>query len=179
MQTKLHFAPTDVLDALKPAAQAYADGFVPTFKALDIAPLILKWGHGTAMATVLLAMGGTGTFLGWKIRQGEGSERYWVTLGKTAREQHPLIMGLAFFNFFLGGSGGLVLTAVQDKPILESPHAVTALIGLSLMLVQAATPLLFKGNGKGARTFHAYLGSALMLVLVVHLIDGINFGLSI
>lgn len=91
---------------------------------------------GASMATVLIVMGGIGTFLGFQIRSGNGNGTYSFTLGKTAREQHPIIMGLAFFFFLLGGQGGFVLTAVQGKPILESPHADTAVIGLALLAAQ-------------------------------------------
>lgn len=131
------------------------------------------------MATVLLAMGGIGTFLGLQIRNGNGSAEYAFTLGKTAREQHPLIMGLATFFFLLGGQGGLVLLAVQGKPILESPHAITAGLGLSLLAIQALLPLLFKGeSNQTARNAHFVLGSSTMALLVVHGLLGLNLGLS-
>lgn len=97
-------------EGAKGAVESYVNLFVPAFKQAQEAGLapeaILHWGHGAAMATVLFAMGGIGTFLGWQIRLGGGSNTYAFTLGKTAREQHPLIMGLAFFFFLLGGQGG-------------------------------------------------------------------------
>ena len=124
-------------------------------------------------------MGGIGTFLGWQIRQGNGNAEYFFTLGKTAREQHPLIMGLATFFFLLGGQGGLVLLATQGKPILESPHAITAVVGLSLLFVQALLPLLFsKENGSNFRTLHALLGSSTMVALVIHGFNGYILGSS-
>ena len=58
------------------------------------------------MATVLLAMGGYGTFLGWSTRLGNGSAVYPLSLGQTAAALHPQLMGLALFLFFLGGQGG-------------------------------------------------------------------------
>lgn len=100
----------DASEGAKGAVESYVNLFIPMFKQAQEAGLApdvaIKWGHGAAMATVLFAMGGIGTFLGWQIRLGGGSNTYAFTLGKTAREQHPLIMGLAFFFFLLGGQGG-------------------------------------------------------------------------
>lgn len=130
------------------------------------------------MATVLIVMGGIGAFLGWQIRNGNGEEQYAFTLGKTAREQHPLIMGLAFLFFLTGGQGGLVLTAVAGKEIMQSPHFYSAAAGMSLLALQATLPFFFSSK-QGLRTVHAYLGSATMLVLFVHMYNGINLGLSL
>lgn len=100
----------DASEGAKGAIESYVNLFVPLFKQAQdagLAPdLLIKWGHGSAMATVLFVMGGIGAFLGWQIRLGGGANTYAFTLGKTAREQHPLIMGLAFFFFLLGGQGG-------------------------------------------------------------------------
>lgn len=130
------------------------------------------------MATVFLAMCGYGTFLGWSTRLGNGSAVYPLSLGQSAAELHPLLMGLALFLFFLGGQGGLVLLATQGQPILQSAHSSTAVIGLALMGLQAALGLTM-GNSEGRRTIHAVLGTAVMLVLFVHLIYGLNLGFSI
>lgn len=114
----------------------YIGFWADIFKTMDVPDYLLHWGHGAAMTTVLIAMGGTGSYLGWQIRNGNGGAKYAFTLGQTAREQHPLIMGLAAFFFLLGGQGGLVLLTVQGQPILESPHAVTAAAGLGLLAIQ-------------------------------------------
>lgn len=84
--------------------------WTPLFKSAQesgLAPeFLIHWGHAGAMATVLLAMGGYGTFLGWSTRLGNGSAVYPLSLGQTAAQLHPQLMGLALFLFFLGGQGG-------------------------------------------------------------------------
>lgn len=65
----------------------YVNFWAELFKPLNLPEPLVHWGHGAAMTTVLVAMGGIGTFLGWKIRQGDGAAQYAFTLGKTAREQ--------------------------------------------------------------------------------------------
>lgn len=174
-----------VFESVKEPVTNYINLFLPAFQQIVAdsgdSPLVqtaIHWGHGAAMATVLVAMGGIGTFLGWQIRNGNGSEQYWFTLGKTAREQHPLIMGLAFVFFLSGGQGGIVLLALQNKPILESPHAITAFIGMGLLAVQALLPLTFEKGGEGARKSHAFLGSATMVMLGVHGLTGLQLGSS-
>ena len=174
---------TTALDA-KEGLKAYADFWVPMFtKAREMgAPdLLLHWGHGAAMATVLLTMGLAGAYTGWQIRLGNGGDTSnALTLGESMREAHPKLMGAAFFFFFLGGQGGLVLLDTQTGSVLESPHARTAALSFGLLTVQALLPKLFPSEqgGETARTAHAYLGSATMVVLFGHLVTGLNLGFS-
>ena len=146
-----------------------------------IAPdFLIHWGHPAAMGTVLIVMGGIGTYAGYEIRKGNGErDDYFFTLeGKTVRDSHPLIMSLATFFFLLGGQGGLVLLLDQGKPILESTHALTAVAGLGLLALQALLPLTFERGGQTARTAHTVLGTSTMAVLGGHLLTGLNLGTS-
>jgi len=169
------------LEAVEPAVTSYVNIWVPLFesaKASGLAPdFLLHWGHGAAMATVLFTMGGYGAFLGWQTRLGNGETVYPLSLGEAARELHPKLMGLALFFFLLGGQGGLVLLATAGEPILASAHSSTAVIGIALLLAQAALGATMGGSELG-RTTHAYLGSATLLALVVHAVNGLNLGLS-
>ena len=124
-------------------------------------------------------MGVIGAYMGWQIRLGNGEDVTPLTLGETIREAHPKIIGGAFFFFLLGGQGGLVLLDAQDKSILESPHAMTAVLSVVLLTAQALLPKLFATeNGALARNVHAYLGTATMAVLFAHMATGLNLGLS-
>jgi len=122
-------------------------------------------------------MGGYGTFLGWQMRLGNGDVEFPLTLGETAREIHPKLMGGALFFFLLGGQGGLVLLATAGQPILQSAHSSTAVIGIALLLAQAGLGVTMGGSSLG-RSVHAYLGSATMLALCAHAYFGLNLGLA-
>lgn len=170
-----HALPVAIVEPL----EAYANIWIPLFKSYkDLVPeFLLHWGHGAAMGTVLCSMGLIGAWMGWQIRGGNGGEVNALTVGETIREAHPKIMGGALFFFVLGGQGGLVLNAVQGNPILESTHASTGLEALALLAVEAALPLAFD-KGQQLRDAHAYLGSAIMVLLFAHMAAGIQLGLS-
>jgi len=173
-----------VFESVREPVQNYVDIWTPLFREAATSGLVpdflLHWGHGAAMASVLLSMGVIGAYMGWQIRLGNGNDVTPLTLGETIREAHPKIIGGAFFFFLLGGQGGLVLLDTQGQSILESPHALTALLGMSLLAFQALLPkLVFASeNGALARSVHAYVGSATMVVLFAHLATGVNLGLS-
>lgn len=175
----------EAFDGIAPAIQSYVDIWTPLFAAAKesgLAPdFLLKYGHGAAMSSVLLSMGLIGSWMGWQIRQGNGNDVNTLTLGETMREAHPKIMGGAFFFFLLGGQGGLVLLDTQEgKSILESPHAITAIAGMSLLAIQALLPVLaFEKGGATARSAHAYLGSATIVALFAHMATGIKLGLTL
>merc|ERR1719162_1254393 len=120
-------------------------------------------------------MGGYGTFLGWTTRLGNGAEVYPLNLGYTSRALHPILMGAALFFFFLGGQGGLVLLALSGTPLLQSAHSSTAVLGLGLMAAQAGLGVTMK-NDETKRTVHAFLGTGVMLLLLVHMYFGLELG---
>lgn len=128
------------------------------------------------MAVVLLAMGGYGTYLGWQIRTADSSTPSDV-LSK-AKDLHPkLSLGMTVF-FSLGAVGGLTSLVMQSKPLFQSPHAITGIIGLLMLYLQGALSLFFEDD-PAARTIHAYFGSATMALFVLHVTFGINLALSL
>ncbi|XP_039132554.1 uncharacterized protein LOC120269277 isoform X2 [Dioscorea cayenensis subsp. rotundata] len=123
-------------------------------------------------AVVLFAMGGYGSYLGFRIRLSKDPEEKTM-----AKDLHPKLLAAMFFFFALGATGGITALLTSDKPIFESPHAVTGVIGLSLLTVQTILPTLFEDN-PGLRTVHGLLGSSIMTLFLIHAALGLQLGLS-
>ena len=92
--TKLKCDPgMSAFDGIKEPVQSYVDIWTPMFRQASEAGLLpdflLHWGHGAAMASVLLSMGVIGAYMGWQIRLGNGEDVTPLTLGDTIREAHP------------------------------------------------------------------------------------------
>ncbi|KAL2481358.1 hypothetical protein Adt_34324 [Abeliophyllum distichum] len=146
--------------------------FVELVKSWNLPDWLVHWGHPGNMAVVLFAMGGYGTYLGFRIRFSDDVEEK-----AKAKDLHPKLLGGMFFFFALGATGGITSLLTSDKPILESPHAVTGFIGLSLLTLQTILPALFEGN-PGLRNVHGILGSGIMTLFLVHAALGLQLGLS-
>ncbi|XP_016462323.1 uncharacterized protein LOC107785512 [Nicotiana tabacum] len=146
--------------------------FVELVKSWNLPDWLVHWGHPGNMAVVLFAMGGYGTYLGFRIRFSDNVEEK-----AKAKDLHPKLLGGMFFFFALGATGGITSLLTSDKPILESPHAVTGFIGLTLLTIQTILPALFEGN-PGLRNVHGILGSGIMTLFLVHAALGLQLGLS-
>lgn len=155
-----------IYDAVAPAASY--------FDTLGLPEPLVHWGHPGNMAVVLFAMGFYGCAkLGADIRFSDDA-----TAVAKAKDLHPkLAIGMAFF-FALGAVGGLMSLTMQGKPLLSSPHATTGLLGLTLLAFQGMLAAFFE-DGEGARDAHAYLGAAILALFTVHMVFGIQLGLSI
>lgn len=149
---------------------------VPVINALNPPEFVSHWFHGLNMGLVLFAMGGYGTYLGYRIRSGNGDEATFGTPDTAAELHWKLMAGMGFF-FLLGGQGGLVLTLIQGRNILESPHAITAFAGLGVLAVQGVLGATMEDNAT-KRTIHAILGSSLMGLFLIHAALGLKLGLS-
>ncbi|GER54287.1 phosphotransferases [Striga asiatica] len=146
--------------------------FVELIKSWNLPDWLVHWGHPGNMTVVLFAMGGYGTYLGFRIRLSNDVEEK-----AKAKDLHPKLLGGMFFFFALGATGGVISLLTSDKPIFESPHAVTAFIGLALLTIQTILPALFEGN-PGLRNVHGILGSGIMTLFLVHAALGLQLGLS-
>ncbi|KAK1429473.1 hypothetical protein QVD17_11682 [Tagetes erecta] len=146
--------------------------FVELVKSWSLPDWLVHWGHPGNMAVVLFAMGGYGTYLGFRIKFSDDVEEK-----AKAKDLHPKLLAGMFFFFALGATGGVTSLLTSDRPILESPHAVTGLIGLTLLAIQTALPTLFEGN-PGLRNVHGILGSGIMTLFLVHAALGLQLGLS-
>ncbi|TXG58451.1 hypothetical protein EZV62_016280 [Acer yangbiense] len=125
------------------------------------------------LAVVLFAMGGYGTYLGFRIRFSDDVEEK-----AKAKDLHPKLLGGMFFFFALGATGGVTSLLTSDKPIFESPHAVTGFIGLTLLTIQTILPSLFEGKPE-LRNVHGILGSGIMTLFLVHAALGLQLGLNL
>jgi hypothetical protein len=61
---------------------------------------------------------------------------------------------------------------------MSSPHFVTGMAGLVALAFQAMLPLFF-ADDPNARGIHAYLGTGIMALFLVHAALGLQLGLSI
>lgn len=177
-ETILHsFSPLSLLyaAALLPGDGAVRSAFAPfveIVKSLNLPDWLVHWGHPANMAVVLFAMGGYGTYLGFRIRYSDDVEEK-----AKAKDLHPKLLAGMFFFFALGATGGVTSLLTSDKPIFDSPHAVTGVIGLALLTIQTILPSLFEGN-PGLRNVHGILGSSIMTLFLVHAALGLQLGLS-
>ncbi|KAK7267751.1 hypothetical protein RIF29_20430 [Crotalaria pallida] len=177
-ETILHsFSPFPLLfaAALLPGAGAVTSAFGPfveLVKSWNLPDWLVHWGHPGNMAVVLFAMGGYGTYLGFRIRYSDDVEEK-----AKAKDLHPKLLAGMFFFFAAGATGGVTSLLTSDKPIFESPHAVTGAIGLALLTIQTILPSLFEGN-PGLRNVHGILGSGIMTLFLVHAALGLQLGLS-
>jgi hypothetical protein len=158
-------------EAIRELIQPQAD----YFKTLNLPEALVHWGHPGNMMVVLLAMGGYGALVkGWTIRTSDDAAAV-----AEAKDMHPKLAAGMFIFFALGAVGGMMSLLMQDKPIFESPHVLTGLGGLTLLAVQATLPAFFASQGKSARDVHAYLGTSILGLFVVHAGLGIQLGLSL
>lgn len=67
---------------------------------------------------------------------------------------------------------------MQGKPLFQSPHSITGIIGLLCLYLQASLPMFFEDD-PAARSIHAYFGSAIMALFALHMTFGINLALSL
>ncbi|KAK3150422.1 hypothetical protein QOZ80_3AG0232930 [Eleusine coracana subsp. coracana] len=164
-----------LLAALLPGAEPVTAVFAPfveLVKTWDLPGWLVHWGHPGNMAVVLFAMGGYGSYLGFRIKLSDDPEEK-----AKAKDLHPKLLAGMFFFFALGATGGITALLTSDKPIFESPHAVTGVIGLALLTIQAILPKLFEEN-PGLRTTHGLLGSGIMTLFLIHAALGLQLGLS-
>ncbi|KAM1748443.1 hypothetical protein FF1_009364 [Malus domestica] len=166
--------PLLLLAALPGAATVASlfEPFVELVKSFGLPGWLVHWGHPGNMAVVLFAMGGYGTYLGYRIRFSDDVEER-----AHAKDLHPKLLAGMFFFFALGATGGVTSLLTSDKSIFESPHAVTGIIGLSLLTIQTILPALFEGKPE-LRTVHGVLGTGIMTLFVVHAALGLQLGLS-
>jgi hypothetical protein len=144
------------------------------FRSLGIPEPITHWGHPVMMGTVVFVMGSFAAVAGWRGRIASDEE-----VASQSRATHRKIAPWMFLFMAMGYTGGILSLVMQKQPILESPHFWTGTIVLSLLGLNGAISLAGFGGKESLRTFHAYLGSAAFILLIVHAFLGLNLGLSI
>ena len=147
------------------------------FNTLGTPEPIVHWGHPVMMGIVVFAMGTAVALAGWRGRTLATTN---VEVAVKNKADHRKIAPLMYVFLVLGYTGGVFSLVMQGQPILESPHFLTGTVVIALLTINALLAATgFIGNKETARTVHAYVGSAALLILVAHAILGLNLGLSI
>lgn len=145
------------------------------FRSLNLPEPIVQWGHPVMMGIVVFVMGGYSAWAGWQGRLAEDKEA-----AAKYRADHRKLMPFVVLFMTLGYTGGVLSLVMQRQPILESPHFWTANLALGLLYLNGAiSGFGFGGDKAGLRVLHAYLGTAIAGILMLHAVFGIRLGLSI
>ncbi|MGF1485564.1 MAG: DUF4079 domain-containing protein [Prochloraceae cyanobacterium] len=146
------------------------------FNKLGVPEPIIHWGHPLMMGIVVFVLGSFVAYAGWQSRLATDGE-----VAIKNRTAHRQLAPLMYLFIVLGSTGGLLSLVMQGEQILTSPHFLTGAIVLVLLGINAAIAFTGFGGEKSPtlRSFHAYLGSAAVILLFVHAILGLNLGLAI
>lgn len=145
------------------------------FSALGVPEPIVHWGHPAMMGIVLFVMGSFVGLTGWKSRT--LAEKDPDAAAKN-RLDHRKIAPLMFVFIALGYTGGVLSLVMQNESIFESPHFWTGSAIIALLSLNGLLAAVNFGGGT-LRAAHAYIGSAALVLFVVHAALGLNLGLSI
>jgi hypothetical protein len=147
------------------------------FRALNLPELLTHWGHPFFMSIVMFVMGGYGAYAGWKGRILTASDPQAAIESKT---KHRQVMPAMFAFMAIGATGGVLSLVIQRHAVMASPHFLTATIVLTFLAINSVISFTgFGGNKPELRKVHAYFGSTIMVLMVVHALMGLKLGLSI
>jgi F0F1-type ATP synthase membrane subunit c/vacuolar-type H+-ATPase subunit K len=146
------------------------------FRSLNLPEVVTHWGHPFFMSIVMFAMGGYGAYAGWKGRLLTATD---VDAAVKSKAEHKKIMPVMFAFMAIGATGGILSLVIQKHAVMESSHFLTAIAVLSLLFINGLiSGTGFGGNNPGLRKAHAYLGSGILVVMIVHALMGLKLGLS-
>jgi hypothetical protein len=146
------------------------------FRNLNLPQPVTQWGHPFFMSIVMFMMGGYGAYAGWKGRLLRETDK--VAAAKLRADHSKIITAMAVF-MALGATGGILSLVIQKHAIMESPHFVTGMTVLFMLFLNASISLGFGGENPALRKAHAYFGSLILVVMVVHAIAGLKLGISL
>jgi hypothetical protein len=146
------------------------------FRNLGTPEAIVHWGHPVMMGIVVFVMGSYVGWTGWRSRTLTDADEVMKNRG-----EHRKIAPLMFLFLAMGYTGGILSLVMQHQPILESPHFLTGSAALVLLTINTLlSAVSFGGENKGIfRSIHAYVGSAVLILFIVHAVFGLKLGLSI
>jgi hypothetical protein len=155
--------------ALEPLASIFRD--------LNLPEPITHWGHPFFMSIVMFGMGGYGIYAGWQGRLLTATD---PTAAAQKKADHSKIISAMAAFMAIGATGGILSLVIQKHAIMESPHFLTGMTMLILLFLNGAVSFSgFGGNNPALRKAHAYFGSLIVIVMLVHAIAGLKLGLSI
>jgi Protein of unknown function (DUF4079) len=147
------------------------------FRALNLPEPLTHWGHPFFMSIVMFAMGGYGAYAGWKGRLLTATDAAAAIENKT---NHAKIMPAMFVFMAIGATGGILSLVIQKHEVMASPHFWTGIFVLTLLAVNSLiSGTGFGGNKPELRKFHAYFGSTILGMMVIHALMGLRLGLAI
>ncbi|WP_310487577.1 DUF4079 domain-containing protein [Chamaesiphon sp. VAR_69_metabat_338] len=147
------------------------------FRALNLPELLTHWGHPFFMSIVMFVMGGYGAYVGWKGRILTASD---PKAAIESKGEHRKIMPVMFAMMAIGATGGILSLVIQKHAVMASPHFLTGSVVLIFLAINSLISFTgFGGDKPELRKVHAYFGSTILVLMVVHALMGLKLGLSI